>query len=211
MGTQVLLFEGNDDLHVVSNLCQRRRVPPIETVKDCKGIDPLLRILPGHLKGSDGDVVGIVVDADTSVQRCWEKVRKILMEKGYPNVPYSADPLGTIIQAEPSLLLPRFGAWLMPDNRSAGALEDFILPLVPTDSWLYSYATSSVDAIPAAERLFADGARRKALLHTWLAWQEVPGVPYGKAIGHGYIRSDSPVADQLVQWVQRLFQSPPIH
>ncbi|MGH9822270.1 MAG: DUF3226 domain-containing protein [Blastocatellia bacterium] len=45
----------------------------------------------------------------------------------------------------------------------------------------------------------------KAHIHTWLAWQEKPGLPLGLAITFRYLNPDAPSAQQLVAWVRRLF------
>ena len=40
---------------------------------------------------------------------------------------------------------PRFGVWIMPDNRFTGMLEDFLVQLVPNDSGhLYELARNCV-------------------------------------------------------------------
>ncbi len=44
-----------------------------------------------------------------------------------------------------------------------------------------------------------------AEIHTWLAWQEEPGSPLGQAITKRYLDADAPRAQQLMDWVRRLF------
>jgi hypothetical protein len=46
----------------------------------------------------------------------------------------------------------------------------------------------------------------KALIHTWLAWQEEPGTPLGLAIKRQYFAGDAPLAAEFVNWLKRLFE-----
>jgi hypothetical protein len=48
-------------------------------------------------------------------------------------------------------------------------------------------------------------AKPKAIMHTWLAWQEEPGLPFGTAIKAGYLDSSAAPVDTLVSWLNRLF------
>jgi hypothetical protein len=62
-----------------------------------------------------------------------------------------------------------------------------------------------VDEIPVEERRFAAVHSVKALIHTWLAWQDDPGTPLGQAITKRYFDADAPHVDQLLAWLTRLF------
>ena len=42
-------------------------------------------------------------------------------------------------------------------------------------------------------------------MHTWLAWQENPGRPYGTAITARFLDAEAPQADVLVAWINYLF------
>ena len=52
---------------------------------------------------------------------------------------------------------------------------------------------------------FASTAARKAVLHTWLAWQKEPGRPYGVAIKARYFGATSAAADQFLAWFEQVF------
>ena len=52
---------------------------------------------------------------------------------------------------------------------------------------------------------FAPQDQIKATLHTWLAWQKEPGLPYGTAIKAKYFGNNSPVAMDFVSWFKILF------
>lgn len=116
-----------------------------------------------------------------------------------PEVP---DPSGTIIDDES---LPRLGVWIMPDNVLPGMLEDYMAFLVPDGDPLLVRAGNCVDEIPAEERRFAAVHRSKALIHTWLSWQEDPGTPLGLAITKRYFESEARYVSEFLAWLTRLF------
>ena len=101
--------------------------------------------------------------------------------------------------------LPRLGVWIMPNNQTSGILEDFLRFLVPQPNVLFDHAKVSVAAIPEGERRFKQLDEPKAVIHTWLAWQEEPGRPFGKAITARFLDPDVPEVDVLVAWLKRLF------
>lgn len=204
-GKWVLLVEGVDDEHVMKHICGNRGLPPIEEIKPHGGVDELVRSFPVRLKESDIEALGVVIDANSNITSRWESVRNPLIEKGYAGVPEDPSPEGTVIGPPPNTILPRVGVWIMPDNRTPGILEDFLRFLVPESSALLNHAEASVAGIPADERRFAEKDKPKALIHTYLAWQEEPGRPLGTAITARFLDPDVPQVDVLVGWLTRLF------
>jgi hypothetical protein len=124
---------------------------------------------------------------------------------GYEDVPDNPAPDGTILDPPDGKFLPRVGIWVMPDNQGKGILEDFLQFLVPEGSRLSEHAKSSVAAIPVSERRFSQLTEPKAIIHTWLAWQEEPGKPLGTAITARYLDPGVAQVDVLVSWLKRLF------
>ncbi len=204
-GGKALLVEGKDDEHVLKHICGNRDIGPLDEVKDLDGVDNLLDDIPVQLKASNevGAVVGVVIDADASVESRWQAIRDRFVQVGYRNVPTEPKPDGTILEPPEVSLLPRAGIWIMPDNRTSGMLEDFLLFLVPQPNDLLGHVIRSVDSIP--DRLFKENDELKAVIHTWLAWQEDPGKPYGQAITARFLDPDVPQVDVLVSWLRRLF------
>ena len=96
----------------------------------------------------------------------------------------------------------RVGVWLMPDNRRIGALEDFLQDLIDDSDVLLPHARESTARAKAKGARFPDKDSKKALVHTWLAWQEEPGRPYGVAIKARYLRDDSDAAERFVAVVR---------
>jgi hypothetical protein len=94
----------------------------------------------------------------------------------------------------------------MPDNQTKGILEDFLLFLIPRGSALFEHVKSSVAAIPEGELRFSKLAEPKALIHTWLAWQQEPGKAMGTAITARYLDPSVAQVDVLVSWLKRLFR-----
>jgi hypothetical protein len=151
-----LFVEGNDDVHVVANLCKfygisvtMPRKSPLESdvfeIVDKGGISNLLETLPTEIKvRSQGDVLGMVVDADLDLLARWNSIKDILTQKGY-KVPKKPALEGTILRNDD---LPTVGIWLMPDNHLRGMLEDFVAKLVPENDILWNYALESVQSLP---------------------------------------------------------------
>jgi hypothetical protein len=135
----------------------------------------------------------------------WQSLRDRLTTAGYQNVPGNPISGGTILNPPPKTLLPRVGVWIMPDNQATGILEDFLRFLVPAGSRLFSHVESSVAAIPEEERRFSQLDRPKAVIHTWLAWQERPGKPLGTAITARFLDPNVAQVDVLVTWLKGLF------
>ncbi len=61
-----------------------------------------------------------------------------------PKGPASA---GTIVQG-----VPRIGIWLMPNNKTAGELEDFVAALIPGDDPVWPRSQAYIDEIPKKDR-----------------------------------------------------------
>ena len=205
---KTLLVEGNDDEHVLKHICGNRGIPLLDEVVPHEGVEDLLEDIPVRLKAAneEGDVVGVVIDADTALRARWNAIHSRLVNAGYQAVPDDPDANGTILYPHLDSLLPRAGVWIMPDNRTPGILEDFLQFLVPQPNELLDHATACVESI-AAPSLFDPKDKPKAIIHTWLAWQEDPGKPYGTAITARFLDPSLPQADVLANWLEMLFFS----
>ena len=202
---KILLVEGPDDEHVLKHICGNRGVPKLDEVKPHGGVDKLLDSIPVRLKESDVGVVGVVIDADTDLKSRWQSLQDRLIRAGYGEVPEQPAKDGTILDPPQGTILPRVGFWIMPDNQSKGILEDFLRFLVPEGSSLFEHVKSSVAAIPQTDRQFGPLEKPKAIIHTWLAWQEDPGKPLGTAITARFLDPGVAQVDVLVSWLNRLF------
>lgn len=209
MKKKILLVEGNDDVHVIKNICGNLRIGPFNEIKDAKGREQLLQIFPVQAKASDIGSLGIVIDADLDVESTWKSVRDKIISLGYRDCPISPLPEGTIIEPMPCLLLPKIGIWIMPDNRIPGMLEDFIQFLIPEDDQLFCKADSTLHEIPNELIRFSPQKRSKALIHTWLAWQAEPGKPLGQAITARYLSVNEERASPFISWLKTISEISP--
>ena len=204
---RLLLVEGVDDQHVIKHVCLSRDVPLPDEIIPHDGIERLIEAIPVRLKVIETEALGVVLDADLDLAGRWAALRHRLTQAGYDRVPQQPAADGTILVAPANSLLPRFGVWIMPDNRSKGILEDFLRFLVPSGSRLFEHAKSSVASIPEGERRFSQAAEPKAVIHTWLAWQKEPGKPLGTAITARFLDPNVAEVDVFVGWLQRLFSA----
>jgi hypothetical protein len=208
---EYLLVEGKDDKHVVTHLCIRHGLPTIairEPNEDGEGggIDELLAGITRRLREPRVRTFGMVVDADQDLPARWQALRNRLLPFGYASFP-ATPPQEGWVSAES--LPMRVGVWLMPDNQLPGILEDFVAQLIPPDDALRGKAEAILAEIEREGlRRYSATQRPKALIHTWLAWQETPGQPMGTAITARSLSHDSPLATTFVAWLRRLFALP---
>lgn len=200
---KILLVEGRNDLYVVANLCEVVGLPDEAFwIKEKEGYNKLVSDLEVELEASDLQCLGIVVDADIDVAKRWAELRPRLRDAGY-DAPQSPEASG-IVMRQP--LKPDVGVWIMPNNYLPGNLEDFIAYLVPENDRLWPHARACLESIPHEQRRFPTAHFSKAHIYTWLAWQEVPGQPFGLAITAKTLKPGSPQVAEFVAWLKRLFR-----
>jgi hypothetical protein len=102
-------------------------------------------------------------------------------------------------------LQKQVGVWLMPDNQRDGTLEHFLRELVQVDDSLFAHARQATAGATQNGARFAIQDTPKAEIHTWLAWQETPGLPFGAAVGAHYFLHDQAIANAFVDWFKRLY------
>lgn len=198
---KVLLVEGNDDLHVILALCQKFKLPQNFEVIDCKGIDNLIEQIPVRLK-TDIETIGIIIDADLNINNRWDALRTILRNENFEiadNLPVE----GLIIDNLQSI---KIGVWIMPNNKTNGMLEDFISFLIPEGDDLLPKVDLSLENIENENlNRYSLIHRSKARVNTWLAWQEVPGIPMGLSITKRYLTTDEANCNLFINWLKTLF------
>ena len=204
---RVLLVEGREDREVVYQFCNYHSInnrilfdvepkDGYESLRD----DLMVRPLTGV------QIIGAIVDADTDPHGRWHSLRSGLLDSGYTDFPTAPAEGGTIVPGISGL--PSIGIWLMPNNKIVGMLENFLASLTREGDVLLERAISCVDGIPSKQRRFRNTYRSKALIHTWLSWQEEPGTPLGLAVTKRYLDADHVLARQFLQWLLRLFPAP---
>lgn len=215
---RVLLVEGQDDKHLVGQLCKREKSmfcvkrsdyelsvtllsqASVFLISEKGGFSALRESIYNEVKYPGRQALGILVDADGDLVKRWEQVKKAFPEELLlPSLP---NPAGTIVGEQPDH--PRIGIWLMPDNRSAGELEDFVLQMVPNGDTVWPLSTDYIERIPASDRKFTPEKTDKAKLHAWLAARKEPG-RMGAAVGAGDLEVTGSLGRDFLSWLARLF------
>ena len=147
------------------------------------------------------EVVGVLVDADADVGKCWEEITSAFQGINI-DFPPSPKADGTII-AEDSTL-PKIGIWLMPDNKLAGELEDFVLAMIPVGDSVWPSSQHYVDNIPISDRIFPADRADKAELYAWLAARKEPS-RMGAAVGAGDLDVNGYPCKEFLNWLIQLF------
>jgi hypothetical protein len=200
--TKKLLVEGNDDQHVVWALCEKFGLDENFDVIDCEGIDTLIKQLPVRVKQSGIEAIGVIIDADIDIIGRWKTISSFLTARGY-TVPEEIPNEGLTI-TENQLT---FGVWIMPNNSLNGMIEDFVKFLVPENDQLLDIANTSLNQIESGElNKYRNIHRSKALIHTWLAWQEDPGTPMGSSITKRYLSTESDICNTFIDWLSETFK-----
>lgn len=202
-----LLVEGVDDQSSIVHLLKRHGYDwdndsgPRPFIQQAGGVEQLLDDLSVILKGPF-DRLGILVDADVSLPNRWAQLRDRAARAGL-QLPEAPLVEGTILSG----LRPdsHVGFWLMPDNSSPGKLEDFLHKLVPDDDPTWAWADEAVQEARRKGARCKEIDHPKSWLHTWLAWQERPGIPFGIALQAQVFRHDTEDALRFVAWFKRLF------
>jgi hypothetical protein len=205
-----LLMEGNNDTFVAGSAWLRIVGTDARTVflaVDCKGIGNMPDRISLEMK-SGNDALGIVIDADEDITEGWKMVKKALAEFGVtlPNLPQTEGFISTNHAVKAGETPTKIGVWVMPDNVLPGKIEDFLEMLVPLSDELLPEVNVALDTIEQkGKHKYGSKDRLKALMHTWLAWQETPGMPYGQAITVRYLSTDEQICQDFVTWLKRLF------
>ena len=205
--TYKLLVEGNDDQHVVWALCEKHNVPETFDVIDCESVENVLKSLEVRLRLADNNSrIGVVMDADTSLKSRWDSFVSILKHTGKYDCDALNLPQDGLVLEPTDKTYPKVGIWLMPDNNQNGMLEDFMMALAkPDDALMKKSEDVLTDLETKGIQKYKPAHRSKAKIHTYLAWQDVPGRPMGQAITANILNSDSDMAVKFADWLKELF------
>ena len=208
MNKNILLVEGPHDASVISGLLQKHRIQiPDFKIEVCVGLTNLLTKLDLYLKNSSAyDVIGVVVDADTSVESRWQQLRDRLLKFGkYACKRMPLNETGMIvcpIDAEDA----RAGVWILPNNKYQGTLENFLLDMVPQDDELLEEVERELVHLEKENlNRYENKSRDKAKVHTYLSWEENPGCSLNTAIVSRILDSNTELANGFVMWIKNLF------
>lgn len=205
--TYKLLVEGPDDLFVIARLRELNHLEDNVFIKSCGSVEKaieLFRVLIDK-QAVNNRILGLVVDADSNISGRWQRIFQILSKSGKYEVP-EVLPNDGLILAPYDAEDPTIGVWVMPDNHLNGMLEDFLTMLAVNDKELLNEVNTTLNTIEnKGLNKYKPIHKAKARIHTFLAWQEEPGVTMGNAIAKSYLRAESGQAALFVSWLRNLF------
>ena len=196
---RVLLVEGPNDKHVVWQISNRYPALPDFYIREQNGVNAVLDSIGPELIVPGRQALGILVDADDSLQSRWDEITYQLREEGITPPP-SPGVDGTIISDGN----PRVGVWLMPDNSANGELEEFVAEMIPAGDPVWPLAQDYINGIPSDARKFPDGKSLRAQIYAWLSARADPR-QMGSAIGTHDLLVNGELCQKFVTWLTRLF------
>lgn len=146
-----------------------------------------------------------MVDADGDPLQRWREVTSRIADANSEIlIPDAPDPGGVIIAENPDIGSPRIGIWLMPDNTSAGELENFVVRMISGTDPVWPLSQRYIGDIQPSDRKFQNEKITKSQVHAWLATRKYPGL-MGIAVREGDLAIDGELCQKFVAWLARLF------
>jgi hypothetical protein len=213
----LLLVEGRNDCNAIFQLVRLSYgADPAFGIFDSENDDGVLDQLSARLVQPipHQKVLGIILDADIegstdadAILRRWAQL-KDRIGNDY-DLPDRFPEAGLVIDPRPGRqalgALPRIGIWLMPNNRAFGMFEDLLLESLGDHERDYTgnvVKQAKVDQVAS----YHESHLSKAVIRTYMAWQEPPDVQYlGLAIQKGHFQNIKAACAQLLAWLGRLF------
>lgn len=200
---QVLVEGPYDEVYVKKNAARldkalEQRFRPV----DKGGIEPLLRSLRLEIKSPES-VVAVICDANGDCQARWEAIKKACalggLDLGEAELPESGFLLS-------ELGLRKFGCWIMPDNRSVGAVEGMLLEGISGEEQisLREQARTFVESVKPQLFPHTEAAKQKATLRTWFAVQKEPVWVPSHAISSGMLLPELSASEPFLKWLAAL-------
>jgi hypothetical protein len=186
--TRILLGEGVEEELFFGALLKHLGIPGVQ-VENYGGKSKLgdyLKALSLRTGFSQVQKVGITRDADEDPAGAAASVTKLIAEAGFPD--------GVTVTS-----------MILPDNLSAGALENLFLRTISgkaIEACIEDYVTCAARALGRGHTTTANMA--KARIHTWLAAQEEPDLRLGIAAQKGLVEFDSPAFESLKLFLKGL-------
>lgn len=206
-----LVVEGIDDLYSVVGVMRAHILWPDDRSKAPVYIDQVGsvdKILEPHhinvlMKSGSIQTVGIMVDANSNGSSRYERLRDLCLEF-FPNIPPELPRDGMVVENDDGR---RLGAWVMPDNGSDGALENFLIPLIPdAGQALLKHVDANVETARNVGAPYRDAHANKARLYSWLALQDPPTQNPRRALYSKALDPELPNAMPFVTWFKQLYR-----
>ena len=198
---RVLFVEGEADEHFIIHLCTKQGVNQRWSTQPAGTWTNILEATGTFASTRGGIAVGVVIDADDNFNARWINVRTKLSSFGV-TVPRNPNQGGTVIQQSKGF--PRVGIWVMPDNASVGALEDFAISMIRRRNPIWPLARKYIEGIPNQDRRFDPSKTEWAKLYALLATGKKP--PFiGLAIKNDELDSGTRECQSFIGWLNQLF------
>ena len=88
----------------------------------------------------------------------------------------------------------------MPNNKSSGELENFIIEMLPKGDFIWPFAKKYIENIPKKNREFDNSKIKKAQFFAWLATRKKPG-RMGAAIGADDLTLNNKLSKDFLKWL----------
>ncbi len=216
---KILLVEGKGDQEFFQKLCEKIDLSvevkvntPQDHGAERNGKPAALKLLDTLMAQlADGRIthLAMVVDADY-VEDNWgyeitfQSVVKKIQLHGYID---SSSQLPGLCFPHPDGFNP-FGLWIMPDNRSEGMLEDWLVKAAKEEErYLLDHAVTTVGKLTTPK--FKPIHTRKAEVATWLAWQKTPGAGLDSVIWQDLMNMRAIPVEHIIQWLRRIYSPQP--
>jgi hypothetical protein len=199
---RIVLVEGKDDCHVILALAQHYSLLENFGIYECGSDGMVLKRLNALIPSPEPVrplAIGVVLDKTADR---WMQLTRKISPHGY-SLPSKPALDGTIVEGDGTN--PRVGVWMMPDNVNDGMLEDFLLPAAPPAALEVAREAVSLAKTKQAST-FKDAHHSKAVIHTYLAWQDEPGRPLGLSLTCQLLSAETPTAKRFIAWLNRLFR-----
>jgi hypothetical protein len=218
----LLLVEGLNDCHAIFQMMWLvHKADPVFGIHECGGDDKVLDSLSSRLVSSQPrqKVLGLILDSDIEGVNADQVIRSRLDQlrtrigEYYP-LPEIFPEIGLILHplaSRPDVnRLPKLGVWLMPNNKAYGMFEDLLIEALREE--VRSYTTTVVNRAKADQiATFKDTQLSKAVIRTYMAWQDPPDIQYiGLAIKKGTFANIENKCKEFIQWLTDLFGVPAI-
>lgn len=218
----LLLVEGVNDCHAVFQLMWLiYRADPVFGIHECGNDDKVLDSLASRIVSTRPrqKVLGLILDADIEGLRPDQVIQSRLDQLAarvgtyyplptvFPERGLILEPLASRPEAD---RLPRLGVWLMPNNKAYGMFEDLLMGSLPDQVAAYTTTVVKQSKVDGFAK-FRDAHLSKAVIRTYLAWQDPPDIQYlGLAIKRGAFENIETECKHFVQWLEQLFGSPAV-
>ena len=209
---QHLIVEGKD-YFAIGDLCKLHFPIPKgfseknqkEFLKGGKGFEETVIDFVNIFDSPNLTNIALIVDADyKGVEKRLKFILSALsvkLESDFSLIPLSID--GVNFEHEGI----KIGIWIMPNNANDGYLEHFIENLIEQDDWVLNEAKVKVDDLLAKEHCrFTEIKKQKAIIYSWLAWQESPGLPFGTAMKAKSLNPHADSAQPFLNWIKKTFE-----